>query len=99
MSQIIFPFARVARAKAFVRSASSKLQHDILPLLGERPALNRQEIADLLRKGIQSVCRPVQELLLSKQIIETGEFRKARCGFASLVALARKQQKRKRGSK
>ncbi len=100
MSQLLFKFAAVARAKAFVRSTSTKLHGDILALLTKHPNLNRQEIADLLGKGVQSVCRPVHELLQSKQLIETGGFRTTRWGGdASLVALAPKKRNRKRDSK
>mgnify|MGYP000417393820 CR=1 FL=1 len=98
MSQMLFPFAKAARARAYAKSSSTKLHSDILELLGKHPELNRQEIADLLGKGIQSVCRPVLELLQSGQLIETGGFRRTRYGGdASLVSLAPKKRKRKRG--
>ncbi|MFO0939808.1 MAG: hypothetical protein U0930_03490 [Pirellulales bacterium] len=95
MTQLVFPFAKAARAKAYARAKSSKIHLDILELLGKHPELNRQEIADLLHKGIQCVCRPVRDLLDSKQIVETGGFRRTRCGGdASLVKLPPKKRKR-----
>jgi hypothetical protein len=100
MSQMLFPFAQAARAKAFVRATSTKLHSDILELLGKHRDLNRQEIADLLGKGIQSVCGPVLELLRSGQLVETGGYRKTRYGGdASLVSLPPKKPTKKRGGK
>lgn len=100
MTQLVFPFANSARAQAFARSRNTKLHADILALLGKHDSLTRQEIADSLNKGIQSVCPAVLDLLKDGRLIEAGGFRKTRYGAnASLVALPPKKPKRKRGGK
>lgn len=99
MTQLVFSFARAARARAFARTgAGTKVHNDILTLLSKHPELSRQEIADLIGLGVQSVCRPVLELLGTGQIVETGAFRSTRYGGeAALVALAPNKSGRKRG--
>lgn len=101
MSQGVFPMARAARAKSFVKARKPTLLHcSVLELLAYHPELSRQEIADLLGRGVQCVCPPVLQLLESGQIVETGAFRRTRFGgAASLVGIGRKKQNRKRGAK
>lgn len=97
MAQLVFQFAKSARARAFARSGTdSKTQSDVLTLLAKQPALSLQEIAVCLGLGVQSICRPVLELLRAGKIVETCHSRITRYGgFASLVAVPAKKRPRK----